>query len=71
MRDEIVAYIETRIQELLAIADKAKMNGDINAAKSAIQSAIELNTVEIEVNNIELRKIENMIEEIEKRRESA
>lgn len=72
MRDEIVAYLEKRIQELMNEATEAENKGDIISAKCAISKAIELNTLEIEVNNIEIRNIQKKLNEmIEKREKSA
>ena len=66
MRDEIVAYLENRIQELMKEAAEAENKGDIISAKCAIRIAIELNTLEIEVNNIEIRNIRNKIDELKR-----
>ena len=72
MRDEIVAYLENRIQELMSEATEAESKGDVISARCAIEKMIELNTLEIEVNNIEIRNIKNKINEIiEKREKSA
>lgn len=69
MRDEIVNYINNRVNELRDMAEKAEMNGDIILAKSAIAGAIELTEVEIMVNNIALREIRNKIKEMINARE--
>lgn len=64
MRDEIVAYLENRIQELMNEAAEAENKGDIISAKCAIKMAFELNKLEIEVNKIEIRNIQNKINEM-------
>ena len=70
MRDEIVAYLENRVQELMKEANEAENKEDVISAKCAIEKAIEVNMVEIEVNNIEIletkKKIEKIIAEREK-----
>ena len=71
MRDEIVAYLENRLQELMKEANEAESRGDDISAKCAIEKAIELNTLEIEVNNIEIRNIQNKINEIIAEREKS
>lgn len=72
MRDEIVAYIEKRIEELKAEAIEAEKNGRATDARCAITGAIELNQLEIVINNITIRNIQNKINEIiEKREKSA
>lgn len=72
MRDEIVAYIEKRIDELKAEAIEAEKNGRTTDARCAITGAIELNQLEIVINDITIRNIQNKIDEmIEKREKSA
>lgn len=72
MRDEIVAYIEKRIDELKAEAIEAKKNGRFTDARCATTGAIELNQLEIVIIDIAIRNNQNKINEmIEKREKSA
>lgn len=64
MRDEIIAYIEKRIDELKAEVIEAENNGRATDARCAITGAIELNKLEIVIIDITIRNNQNKIEEI-------
>ena len=68
----MVDYIESRIEELTKEMEEAKKNGDVVSARVAIMTMIELNRAEMYLNNLEIKRTRQKIEElIEKREESA
>lgn len=71
MYNEMVAYIESRMEELTKEAEEAKKNGDVIAARVAIEKMIELNCAEIYLNNLEIEKTKKKIEEIIAEREKS
>lgn len=72
MYKEMVDYIESRIEELTKEMEEAKKNGDVVSARVAIMTMIELNRAEMYLNNLEIKRTRQKIEElIEKREESA
>lgn len=74
MYNEMVDYIESRMEEIRKEADDAKKNGDKVSVKIAIAKMIELILCEIRLNNLEIeetkRKINEIIAERESRRNS-
>ena len=72
MYKEMVDYIESRMAELTKELEEAKKNGDVVSARVAIMTMIELNRAEMYLNNLEIKRTRQKIEElIEKREESA
>lgn len=71
MYKEMVAYIESRMEELTKEAEEAKKNGNIIDVRVAIVTMIELNRAEIYLNNLEIEKTKKKIEEIITEREKS
>lgn len=71
MYDEMVAYIEYRLEELGKEADEAEKNGDVISAKIAIEKMIELRSTEIFMNNLEIENTRKRIDEMIKKREKS
>lgn len=72
MYNEMVDYIESRMEKIRKEAEDAEKNGDVIAARVAIVTMIELNRAEIYLNNLEIEETKKKIDEmIEKREKSA
>ncbi len=71
MYNEMVGYIESRMEELVKEADEAEKNGNLITAKVAIEKMIELNRCEIYLNNLEIEETKKKIEELIAKREKS
>ena len=64
MHNKMIAYIESRVEELGKEADEAKKNGNDIAARVAIEKMIELTRCEIYLNDLEIEETKKKINEI-------
>ena len=69
MHNKMIAYIESRVEELGKEADEAKKNGNDIAARVAIEKMIELTRCEIYLNDLEIEETKKKINEIIAKRE--
>ena len=71
MHNKMIAYIESRVEELGKEADEAKKNGNDIAARVAIEKMIELTRCEIYLNDLEIEETKKKINEIIAKREKS